>query len=62
MKPNPSSVPSVTGRCALSASLTGLRSLKRFLRLDPWEESYAPPDRDVPKKEITSDPSYGQLV
>ena len=37
--------------------------IKKILQhLSLWEESYAPPERDPPIKEITFDPSYSQLI
>ena len=35
---------------------------KILQHLGLWEESLAPPDRDLPKREITFDPSYNQLI
>ncbi len=32
------------------------------VHLGLWEESHAPPDRGPPEKEITFNPSYGQLI
>ncbi|OGP24828.1 MAG: hypothetical protein A2038_15360 [Deltaproteobacteria bacterium GWA2_57_13] len=37
--------------------------IKKILQhLGLWEESHAPPDRDLVKREITFDPSYSQLI
>ena len=37
--------------------------IKKILQhLGLWEESQAPPDRDLVKREITFDSSYSQLV
>jgi len=37
-----------------------IRKILQHLGL--WEESQAPPDRDLVKREITFDPSYSQLI